>query len=264
MISVVTWKWGNLFGPEYVNRLRSMVERNLHTRHKIICVTDDREGIDPRVEIVPLPPQTNEAAHCSVRMRQFDPVWASFNLGERFLLIDLDVVIVNDITSIVERAEPLVCWWVEYAKMYAGGMILMNADALSRLWDEYRADPIGYSNAAKGWPGGSRDGSDQDMLNYYIAMRGVKPGRWTGEDGLIAPYGEARRNYRPANGWRRVIDTSSKVKGRTKVEMIPNTPFDGTKVAKSIPEGARIVFVGHRDKGVMDEAAHSWIAEHWR
>ena len=260
MISVVTWKWGSLFGPVYVNRLRSMMERNLHVRHKVICVTDDRTGIDPRVEIVPLPEPTHETAHCSIRMRQFDAVWAAFNLGSRSLLIDLDVVIVDDITPLVMRPEPLVCWWVDYAKMFAGGMILANAGALNGLWHDYSVNPAAFSDAARRWPGGSRDGSDQDMLNYYIATRGVKPAQWTCADGLIAPHGEARRNYRMAEGWRRV----SLPKRRVKMEPVPAVPFDGTTAVPALPPGAKMVFVGHRDKIVMDGAVHPWVRENWR
>ncbi len=48
-------KWGTKFGPEYVNRLRSMVARHLSLQHRFVCFTDNSEGIGSGVEILPLP-----------------------------------------------------------------------------------------------------------------------------------------------------------------------------------------------------------------
>lgn len=55
-VNVVCMKWGSKYGPEYVNRLRSMVQRNLKRQHRFICFTEDATGIDSNVEIRPLPP----------------------------------------------------------------------------------------------------------------------------------------------------------------------------------------------------------------
>ena len=46
--TVICLKWGTRYGPEYVNRLYSMVKR--HTEHalRFICITDDPSGIEKR------------------------------------------------------------------------------------------------------------------------------------------------------------------------------------------------------------------------
>ena len=49
MITVVCWKWGNLFSSVYVNRLRTALERHLHLEHELVCVTDDATGIADQV-----------------------------------------------------------------------------------------------------------------------------------------------------------------------------------------------------------------------
>lgn len=185
MLNVVTWKWGTLFGVEYANKLRNMVARHLHVPHKFICVTDDTEGLDPRIKTVPLPNTELVDAHCSIRMKQFSHEMGAV-LGPRSLMLDLDVVIVNDITPLVQRTEPLVMWYVGYAKLYAGGIILSNAGVLDGLWSEYAADPVALHEKAKAWPGGSKDGSDQDMINYYLDREKIVPGRWVDSDGLFA------------------------------------------------------------------------------
>ena len=55
MISVICWKWGKLFSPVYVNRLRSMLARHLHIPHRLYCITDDRRGLDPEVGYFAMP-----------------------------------------------------------------------------------------------------------------------------------------------------------------------------------------------------------------
>jgi hypothetical protein len=297
MISVVTWKWGDLFSVDYVNKLRNMVARNLHVPHRFICVTDDTNGMDTRIESAPLWPVDLVDAHCSIRMKQFDRAVASV-LGERFLTIDLDVVIVGDITPIVTRTEPLVCYLAQYCNLYGGGLHLQTAGVLQGLWDAYSKDPMGLHKAAKAWPGGSHDGSDQDMLNYYLAANNIVPPTWPANlinDG----YGSERRNYLKVRrtkttrswtcrqcGWdatdrlpeaggvwaARVSNPLAprvcKCGGRysTKVGRGPGfeVEFDPSTVLKTLPAGTRIVPIGHRDMSALENAVHPWIKEHWR
>lgn len=48
-------KWGQRYGPEYVNVLRRMVARHLSLEHRFICLTDDATGLHPAVETLPIP-----------------------------------------------------------------------------------------------------------------------------------------------------------------------------------------------------------------
>jgi hypothetical protein len=183
-----------------------------------------------------------------------------FPVGPRFLAIDLDVVIVDDITPLVDRPEQLVCWRVEYAKLYAGGFILMNTGVLDGLWYEYKTNPQEFSAEAKRFSGGSRDGSDQDMLNWYLYKHNISPATWTEADGLNSGYGVARRSHKPVDWRREPVAPGSRLKRNVGVPI----PFEADKVMPELPAGTRIVFVGHRDKSVMDDAAHGWVKEHWR
>src|SRR3954471_4118348 len=54
-VNVICMKWGTKYGPEYVNRLYRGVERRLARPHRFVCFTDNSGGIDPRVEIRPMP-----------------------------------------------------------------------------------------------------------------------------------------------------------------------------------------------------------------
>ena len=91
MLTVVTWRWkrpdgSSLFGPEFVNRMRNMLERRLGLPHRLLCLTDDTQGIDPRVECLPLPTEFADTFRCRRRMWQWSRDRASL-FGPRFLAI---------------------------------------------------------------------------------------------------------------------------------------------------------------------------------
>ena len=53
--NVICIKWGTKFGPEYVNKLYKMVEKNLKIPHRFVCFTDNTEGLLPGIETRDLP-----------------------------------------------------------------------------------------------------------------------------------------------------------------------------------------------------------------
>lgn len=108
-VNVLCIKWGTKYGPEYVNRLRSMVARNLSRPHRFVCLTDDRSGIDPGIEVHDLPaigiPDFDQRVpwtkgHGWLKVTSFaDPL---YDLSGPTLFIDLDVVIVDSIDCFFE------------------------------------------------------------------------------------------------------------------------------------------------------------------
>ena len=85
--SVICWKWKpregyrSTYGPETVNTLAAMVRRHYGHKHRMICVTDDSHGIDPRVEVIPAwndyanvpSPHGGKNPSCYRRLRMFHP-----------------------------------------------------------------------------------------------------------------------------------------------------------------------------------------------
>ena len=101
--NVVCIKWGTKFGADYVNSLYRMVEKNLTIPHRFVCFTDNAEGIDPGVEIRPLPELNDEGLP--------EKAWRKLGLftdqladleGEA-LFLDLDVVIRDNIDCFFEK-----------------------------------------------------------------------------------------------------------------------------------------------------------------
>jgi hypothetical protein len=235
VLSIVTWKWRrpdgtDLFGPEYVNRLRAGFARHLALPHQVWCVTDDATGIDPDVRIVPLPAEYRDTPRCRRRMRIFDRAFAA-QFGPRILCCDLDLVIVDDVTPLLRRVEPVVCLKVQHAQVYSGAFVLMDAGVLHPLWEAFRLDPEGYPRRA--WPRGI--GSDQAMLNFYLKSQ-PPIAEWTDADGFVTYYGAGYERFEHFG-------------------IGPNRPV--------LPPGAKVVVLGSDDKHVLDTAAYPWVTNHW-
>lgn len=87
MVSVYCVKWGSKYGPEYVNRLWSMLERNSSIPFEMYCYTDDDSGICPWINIIPITDDTKESWWYKLDLLK--------NTGN-CLLFDLDVLILKD------------------------------------------------------------------------------------------------------------------------------------------------------------------------
>lgn len=236
MLTFVTWLWngpsGPNFTPLYVNRLRSMLERHCDIEHELVCVTArPRCEFDEQIRIVAPPPLLPFATRCRRRMWQFSEKRRD-DLGARICAIDLDVVITDNITALVNRPEPIVCWRVGYAGVYSGSFLMFNAGALDGAWRAYARDPVGYPMQT-----GERNASDQAMVNHWLKMSKTHVGVWTERDGLRTWFGD----------------------GYAALEhhgLGPSRPF--------LPPGTRIVVMGSADKAVMDEGRYAFVTDHWR
>ncbi len=51
-IKVYCFKWGTKYGPEYVNRLLYSVLKNYRGDVMFTCITDDKSGLDPSINII--------------------------------------------------------------------------------------------------------------------------------------------------------------------------------------------------------------------
>jgi hypothetical protein len=228
MLTCVCWKWGDLFSAKYVNTMQAMLTRHLHRPFELVCVTDDPRGITSAVRTERIT-QWQDTPRCRRRMAQYDRAFAA-RLGSRILSIDLDVVIVDDITPLVDRREPLVCWKVGYAGVYSGSFVLYDFGALAGLYEAFAADPYGYPLLT-----GEKNASDQACLNYYLRTNDVRVAEWTEADGLVTWFGGERYRKLQHHG------------------MGPDRPDP--------PEGARVIVLGSDDKAVLDERRYDWCEE---
>lgn len=236
-LQVVTWLWDvgrGPFTPQDVNLLHRGMVRHLRAPFDFWCITDyDAEPAAFDAGIRTYPMFTDHAEmkggirSCFRRLRIFDRAMGDL-FGPRILQMDLDAVIVDDVTELFTRTEPLVIHTQNPAPgryTYNPSLLLMDAGVLHPMWEAFHAAPqeTWYGAKDRGW-----NCSDMSIINDYLHRHQaeVKPAEWkTG----VARY------------WKDVKPTGA------------------------LPPDTRIVlFYGHDKAGDPEVQARSpWIAEHW-
>jgi len=103
MRHILCMKWGTKYGPEYVNRLYAMVRRHLKGEFNFVCLTDRSEGIRAEVQCLPIPELTLPNGEPERGWKKLTTFEADLHgLKGTALFLDLDVVIVDDITPFFE------------------------------------------------------------------------------------------------------------------------------------------------------------------
>jgi hypothetical protein len=171
-VNVLCIKWGKKYGPEYVNKLHSMVSRHLHRPFRFVCLTDDGAGIDPAIEVKPIPmvgfdefdqrkPWT--FGHGWLKLTSFaSPL---YDLQGRTLFLDLDIVILDSLDPFFEQAGEFIVI-KEWDKRDGTGntscyvyTIGAHADALEHLKNDYPASISTVRN-------------EQEFITLYLARQG--------------------------------------------------------------------------------------------
>lgn len=143
---VVTFKWHRenlefvpghkrvFYTSEYVNKLKSMLGRHLRMSHRLMCITDDTDGMDAGIEHYPLWGWGSDLRGCYRRLKLFD------DLGfGRFAMMDLDVVLTSDVTHLFDREEDFIIMGTadRTPQRYNGGFYLMDSGCRRRVWDDF-------------------------------------------------------------------------------------------------------------------------------
>ena len=240
-LQVVTWLWGVGTGPftsEDVNKLYRAMRRHYHKPFTFWCITDfdtkERVSFENGVYTYPMSEFRDHSEMragqrgCFHRLRLLDRSMGDV-FGPRILQMDLDAVVVGDVTPLFTRAEPVVIHVQNDAPGRATrnpSLLLMDAGALHPVWERFHAAPHETWQAAKnhGW-----NCSDMSVINDYLHQNRatVKPATW--ETGV-------------ARYWKDIKPTGL------------------------LPADARIVLFYGNDKATDPavQARSPWIAEHLR
>lgn len=257
MISVVTFKWRkpgyrSVFTAENVNITRRMVARNYPEPHRFICVTDEPEGIDPEVEIIPLwddharisNPTWVNGPSCYRRLKVFSE-WFGSQVGDRFVVIDLDAVITGDMRPLWNRDEDFLIWRPGHARTpMCGSMFMLRAGAHKEIWDTFDAALSPRLASAAGYRG-----SDQAWISY--CFKGDAKG-WTTADGVYGFKDHICKGLRH----RPNITLPPRLAAQAK----PQVNYG------ALPAGARVVFFTGKPDPWDAEALKvaPWIKDHYR
>lgn len=200
MINFVLWKWRqkltpNAYTANYVNAMVHMLSLRHSEPHRILCVTDDPRGIV--CETFPL---WDDCAHlrnasgqhlpsCYRRLKLFDRQTQQLlriKEGDKIVSIDLDAILVRDVTPLFKRDERFVAWRVPGTRhewVYNGSMFMFAAGDLDYVWHDF--DPRQNHSPVKSLLAGYM-GSDQGWLSYKL-IKEPFAGGWTAEhDGVFS------------------------------------------------------------------------------
>lgn len=189
MLTVLTWYWRQPGGriaytAEHVNIWADMVRRNLSRPHRLACVTDLRDGLDPRIEIIEPPREFEDwripswgpkRPQCLRRIAMFAPDAAS-RFGDRFVCMDLDCIVAGPLDPLFETdAEFKMFAGTAFGRPYNGSMMLIKAGARRQVYDRFTLE--GAIKAGKNFIG-----SDQAWISHCL---GPNEAKWTAEDGAV-------------------------------------------------------------------------------
>jgi hypothetical protein len=105
---IICIKWGDRYGPEYVNYLYAMIARNITPPFTLFCMTDDTTGIRDEVQCRPLPELGCPRPTNAPGKWPKTALWGKtlFNIEGVALFVDLDVVITGNIDEFFSFGDP--------------------------------------------------------------------------------------------------------------------------------------------------------------
>lgn len=234
MLNVVCWLWDTpryrtTFTAAHVNAFAANVGRHYRRPHRVLCVTNLRQGIAPGIVIVPdradfsnlTSPSGRAFPSCYRRLRLFHPDAAQW-FGDRFVSVDLDFVATGDLAPLWDMPDEFVAYRdPTFPRQYCGSMLLLTAGARPYVWQAF--DPIRSPVLAS--HNGFR-GSDQAWISYAAPFARL----WGVEHGVYSYQHDIARRARG-----------------------------------ELPEDARAVVFHGRVKPWDEEARRlEWVREHWR
>jgi len=164
VINILSVKWGTKFSNRYVNNLYTGVKNNIKIPFKFYCFTDNKTGLNKEIVALPLPKGI--------------PYWWNklylfsneLPVEGRVLYIDLDTVIVGDITHIARCKEKFVMLQDVYhpERRGSGLMAWDTSNDYSVLWEKYH--PQAQAIHERFWPHG-----DQVWIQQHLP---VNPSLW--------------------------------------------------------------------------------------
>jgi hypothetical protein len=167
-----------------------MLERHLTMPHRFVLLTDVvSQDFDPLIEVIPLWNDWRDLERkawgrskpfCYVRLKAFSEEMRAV-LGPRFVSIDLDCVVLQNLDPVLERDEdfliirrPPPSGYVKNLGPYQASMWMMNAGVRAKVFSEFK----GHESivAARQYVG-----SDQAWMNHILPP---DEKGWTEADGV--------------------------------------------------------------------------------
>jgi hypothetical protein len=187
VLDIVCWKWKpdrpyrSTYNGEAVNVLRNMVARNYSGPHRFSCITDDASGIDQAIRVIPIRDVHKDVSNPSNKSNPscYRRLWAFSDearavIGDRFVSLDLDVVITGNLDTMFNRTEDFVIWGGQALgpgrlgsyNWYNGSLWMLRAGTRTKVWTEFNP----ATSPQKAHAAGCR-GSDQGWIAHCLGPK---------------------------------------------------------------------------------------------
>lgn len=139
---VLCLKHGEKYSSQYVNTLYSMVKRNLTIPFTMVCLTDNKQGIDSDILCLDLPKELT-GWWCKPYMYSAD-----LPLNGTILYMDLDVVVSGNLNKLFDYEPDNWCVIRDFTRAmqpqwekYNSSVVRFKVGQLHNVWAEFRKDP---------------------------------------------------------------------------------------------------------------------------
>lgn len=146
MNTVACMKWGQRYGPEYVNRLHGAVRRHTTRDIRFVCFTDDPTALDEGVEVHPLPPIELPDRVSWLPWRKLS-VWQSplADLSGDVLFLDIDIVVVGALDPFFDYEPGRFCVIENWTQRGEGvgntSVFRLQVGAHTHIFEDFQKDP---------------------------------------------------------------------------------------------------------------------------
>lgn len=202
MMTFVVWRWRpnagyrSTFAPATIATMHSMLSRHYHAPFDLLCITDEPDQVPAGVRRLKLwddfstlpSPHGRGYPSCYRRLKMFSKEARDF-IGPRFVSLDLDIVITDDVTELFDQQTEFRMYG-DTARFtpYNGSIIQMIAGTRRQVWEKFdpKSSPrIGLSR--------NYIGSDQAWIAVCL---GDHEPKFTRRDGVFS----FRNELRPKGG----------------------------------------------------------------
>jgi len=159
---VVCLKWGKKYSSEYVNKLHSMVQRNLTVEHEFVCFTEDPSNLNPSIVVKDL------ELVAGIEGWWYKPMFFNPNLGLEgtILFLDLDMIVFENIDKLFSYKPGEFVIIRDFNRhvipnydKFNSSIFRLDTRQHAHVYHDYMADISGISRRFQG---------DQDWLRFSI------------------------------------------------------------------------------------------------
>ena len=143
MITVLCVRFGDLYGREYVERLRNMVSRNITVPYEFACLTDDKTPIEGVRTI--FQKNAGYARQWWHKVHMFDP---ALPIDGRIIYFDLDVVINANVDKLISAASSDFLGIRDFNRKFHPSWRILNSSTMcwthgsqSKIWTDFKNNP---------------------------------------------------------------------------------------------------------------------------